>query len=168
MNRSIFVALVACSLAVSGFASEQEDVAPSQNTELNTLTPSGKIDPDKKGFLQRRYDYWEKKEWEPNAETSEEEKTSPAAVAPEKSPEAVTAAPEEISDAQNSAAAENTTVPEHDTPEADQAETNQSATPKGFLQYYYDKWDHYLDEKEKQRSGPLHSEQLEQMPVIGK
>jgi hypothetical protein len=138
-------------------ASGESSVSPSQNPQLNAITPSGKIEPEKKGFLQKSYETWEKEEWEPNTQADRETETA------EKPEPATDTAPEPVKDV---------TVPESktetETPETSKEAEEVNASKTFKLQYYIDKWGRYLDEKEKQKSGPSHTEELEQMPVIGK
>ena len=46
---------------------------PTQNDQLNAVSPSGKVS-KKKGVLQQSYDAWEKEDWEPNIRESPRKK----------------------------------------------------------------------------------------------
>ncbi|WP_345989375.1 hypothetical protein WCX18_02785 [Sulfurimonas sp. HSL1-2] len=158
------IIVAGCILHVTAAASDIDTSSPSQNTELNAITPTGKIDPDKKGFLQRSYEHWEATEWEENTqpETAPEQDASSDAAPVEEA---------EVSKVTEDTAVE--TEPSAETAKADET-TDTAAEPetdpeKSFtLQYYFDKWGRYLDNKEKNRTEPLHSEKLEKMPAIGK
>lgn len=151
-----------------------EDSSPSQNPQLNAITPSGKIDQEKKGFIQRHYDAWEKEDWEPNTRPSDQESTGVVPPAPAKSSETI-----KVDTAGEKTPAGAMPEPPHagtsaepaaqaEPPRRNEAETASDAPGAFTLQYYIDKWRHYLDEKEKQSTGPSHSEKLEKMPGIGK
>ncbi len=175
MKRFATVPIVSCFLCVSLWGAHAADSSPSQNPSLNAITPSGKIEAEHKGYLQRSYERWEKDEWEPltepeNAAKPEAEtKTPPATAAEPKNevpkPEApsVTAAEPETTTPEPApkAAVEPSTEPEKKT------ETTSDSSGRFTIQHYYDKWDRYLDEKEKRRTKPLLSEELETMPGIG-
>lgn len=130
-------------LLLNGCSSVRSSASnPMQNGQLNAISPSGK--PVKnKGYLQQSYETWEKEEWEPMTEKrpSLEEKEFPATP---------TAA------AETKKGADDDNIP---------AEVNASKT--FTLQYYFDEWERYLDEKEKQNTGPSHQERIDTMPVIG-
>ncbi|WP_345986077.1 hypothetical protein WCX49_02900 [Sulfurimonas sp. HSL-1656] len=164
MKLFVPIIMAGCILHITAGASDIDTSSPSQNTELNAITPTGKIDPDKKGFLQRSYEHWEATDWKENTqpETAPEQDASSDAAPVEEA---------EVSKVTEDTAVE--TEPSAETAKADET-TDTAAEPetdpeKSFtLQYYFDKWGRYLDNKEKNRTEPLHSEKLEKMPAIGK
>jgi hypothetical protein len=164
MKLFVPIILAGCILHVTAGASDIDTSSPTQNTELNAITPSGKIEPEKKGFLQRSYEHWEATEWKENTQPE----TAPEA---EASSNAAPIEEAEVSKVTGEAAVD--TEPTADAAKTDET-TDTAAEPetdpeKSFtLQYYFDKWDRYLGNKEKNRTEPLHSEKLEKMPAIGK
>ncbi|MHC3993773.1 hypothetical protein ACXWTF_03035 [Thiomicrolovo sp. ZZH C-3] len=164
MKLFVPIIVTGCILHVTAGASDIDTSSPTQNTELNAITPSGKIEPEKKGFLQRSYEHWEATEWEENTQPE-------PAPEPEVSTDATQVEEPEVSKVTEEAAVD--TEPTAEAAKADET-TETAAEPetdpeKSFtLQYYFDKWGRYMDNKEKNRTEPLHSEELEKMPVIGK
>ncbi|WP_345970736.1 hypothetical protein WCX72_02700 [Sulfurimonas sp. HSL1-6] len=165
MKHFMPIMLASCILHVTVGATDIDTSSPSQNTQLNAITPSGKIDPEKKGFLQRAYE--EEDETAPPSDTEPE-----SAAEPESSP-VNTTDPEKVDGntaplMDTNATAKVTTAGESEEKTEEEADSKSDFRKWFTLQYYYDKWDRYLDEKEKRRTKPLHSDKLNEMPVIGK
>jgi len=139
----------------SGCAMHTDTGSPSQNSSLNAVSPAGT---SKGGYLQQRYDSWEKEEWEPNTAADSENTAKVETSAKEQ---------ESTEEKDSAAVSEITAAPATRTDESpDTNETNASETFK--LQTYIDKWGRYLENTEKNETGPSNVEKLDAMPAIGK
>jgi hypothetical protein len=141
MKAALVITAALSALVLVGCAN-REGVAPSQNSSLQTLSPSTTT-ASEGGIMQRSLDAWLKDEWTPMSTPS----------APSQTPSSTTENPH------TSGASETAAAPE--------AEKNEPFT----LQKYVDKWKVYHENKAKMKEGraqePSHVEMMNNLPVVG-
>lgn len=142
MKASLVIMAAAGALILTGCANH-EGVAPSQNTSLQSVSPTT-TEESEKGYMQRSLDAWLKEEWTPL--TTPHQSTGASSGTAE--------------NAQPVGSATVAAIPE--------PKDNAPFT----LQKYADKWKVYLENKEKMNAGKpkdtSHAEMLNRMPLIGK
>ncbi len=159
-----YLALTLLSLmTLSSGCASREAVAPSQNTSLNSVSPSGTA-VSEGGAMQRSLDSWLKEEWSPLTTTAPVVKTTTA-------PDGTVIQTK----TQASQVVTTTTTPEGKvfTNTAPATVIPEPADETPFtLQKYADKWKAYHENKAKINEGKpkeaSNIEKIESLPVIGK
>lgn len=159
MRRTLIVSLSL--LTFGGCAASRMDVNPSQNTNLNAVSPNSASEA-KGGTMQRSLDSWLKEEWTPLSNTSAKGTTNTA------SDGTVVTTKTEATQVITTKTAPNGTVTTTTAPIIQESEDNTPFT----LQKYADKWKTYHENKEKMNGGkpkePSGVDKLNSLPVIGK
>ncbi|MDD5387110.1 MAG: hypothetical protein PHQ22_07965 [Sulfuricurvum sp.] len=145
MNAKTYLYITLSALILSGCAANTTGVTPSQNTNLQAISPSSTA-VSEGGAMQRSLDSWLKEEWVPLTTTpSQNEGTNP-----------------QIKSENGGNSVQSAVVA------PGKEEDNTSYT----LQKYADKWKTYQENKTKMNEGkpkePSNIENLQKMPVIGK
>lgn len=140
MNINAFFIYSVSIVLYSGCAMHTDTGSPSQNNSLNAISPAGN---GKGGYLQQSYDKWEKEEWEPN--TGDDSKAS------------------EVPEAKDDTQVTNENI----CTDAPSSQKDANSSEDFTLQYYMDKWNRYMENKEKNETGPSNVEKLDTMPAIG-
>lgn len=175
-----YIATMACVAIFSGCGGKYEGVSPSQNEALQAISPSATA-ASSGGFMQKSLDNWLKESWEPimaEQPTQKDElkedgtkivtKTEPTTI------DVQTKAPsgEVVTKKANATLITTTTIK----PSGESSTTTQTVVVEDdepfTLQKYVDRWNEYLQKKEKLNEGkpkePSNVSKLESMPVIGK
>lgn len=165
-------------LALLSGCANREGVAPSQNSSLQTVSPSTTAVAEG-GAMQRSLDAWLKEEWTPMTKNEPVVQTTKAAdgtitqTKTEIIPQATATSDGTIS---NMTATKVTTTTVTAPDGKVSTSTTTAAEPVDdtpfTLQKYVDKWKVYNENKEKMNAGkpkePSHVESMQSMPVIGK
>ena len=119
-------------------------VTPSQNSALNSISPSSTANDEhiEYRYIQKSTNTWLEEEWEPLTEQNQSDTES------------------------------NTTPSSKDASNSNQTSDNHESNASFTLQYYVDKAGVYLENKKRRDSNkteePSHTEKIDEMPVIGK
>lgn len=178
MNRSIFsLALVSSLILITGCAN-REGVAPSQNSSLQTISPSTTAVAEG-GAMQRSLDSWLKEEWAPMTENKPVIATVTAPdgtvthTKTEIIPAATATADGKIANMTSTQVTTTTVTAPDGKVTTSTATVAEPIDETPFtLQKYADKWKVYHDSKDKMNAGKpkeiSNVEKLQGMPVIGK
>ncbi|HEX5711021.1 MAG TPA: hypothetical protein VFX68_06705 [Sulfuricurvum sp.] len=159
MNRTYLSLALISVIALTSGCANREGVAPSQNTSLNAVSPSGTATSEG-GAMQRSLDGWLKEEWTPMTAPKVTTTTAPDGTTIQTKTDATeivttTTAPDGKVLTTTTAAV---VAPEDETPFT--------------LQKYADKWKVYHENKAKMNEGKPQEvsnvQKLESLPVIGK
>jgi len=168
-------------LILSGCAANHMGVTPSQNTNLQAVSPSTTA-ASEGGIMQRSLDSWLKEEWNPmmaSEPTVNTKQQSDGTVITTKTEPTKMSVSTQTSDGKTvqkmtNATQITTTMKAPDgtvTTKTEVVPLDEDNTPF-TLQKYADKWKSYLEKKEKMNEGkpkePSHIEKMNSMPVIGK
>ncbi len=168
-------------LILSGCAANHMGVTPSQNTNLQAISPSTTA-AGEGGVMQRSLDNWLKEEWNPimaNEPTVNTKNQADGTVITTKTEPTKMAVSTQTSDGKTVQKTTNATQITTTTKTPDGTVTTKTEiVPLGedntpfTLQKYADKWKSYLEKKEKMNEGrakePSHIEKVNSLPVIGK
>ena len=159
MRRSLILSLSL--LAFGGCAANTVGVTPSQNTHLQTVSPSTTA-ASQGGAMQRSLDSWLKEEWNPMTSSTPSVTTTKAADG------TVITTKTEATQIVTTKTGPNGTVVTTTKPIAQAPEDNTPFT----LQKYADKWKEYNAKKAKMKESqpqePSNIEKMANLPVIGK
>ncbi|HEX5329975.1 hypothetical protein [Sulfuricurvum sp.] len=168
-------------LLLGGCAANRMGVTPSQNTNLQAISPSGTASSEG-GAMQRSLDRWLKEEWNPLMASQATENTkqqSDGTVVTTKTEPTKMSVTTQTADGKTlekttSATQITTTTKAPDgsvTTKTEVVPLDEDNTPF-TLQKYVDKWKDYLGKKEKMNEGqpkePANWEKLQKLPGIGK
>lgn len=161
MNRTYLSLALISVIALASGCANREGVAPSQNTSLNAVSPSGTAT-SQGGAMQRSLDSWLKEEWTPITAPTVTTKTAPDGTTIQTKTDATQIVT-------------TTTAPDGKvvTTTAAVSAVAQPADETPFtLQKYADKWKVYHENKAKMNEGKpkevSNVQKMESMPVIGK
>ncbi|MBV5321454.1 MAG: hypothetical protein JZU62_07200 [Sulfuricurvum sp.] len=158
MRHSLTLSLAL--LIFGGCAANKTGVTPSQNTNLQAVSPSATATAEG-GAMQRSLDSWLKEEWNPMT-------AAPAVSTKTAVDGTVVTTKTEGTQVITTTTAPNGTVVTKTEPVVQEAEDNSPIT----LQKYADKWKAYHDKKAAMKEGqlqePSHVEKMKSLPVIGK
>ncbi|MFY9143331.1 hypothetical protein [Sulfuricurvum sp.] len=179
MRRTLTLSLSL--LIFSGCAANHVGVTPSQNTNLQAVSPSTTA-VGKGGIMQRSLDNWLKEEWNPimaSEPTLNTKKQNDGTVVTTKTEPTKISVSTQTSDGKTVEKVTNATQITTTTKAPDGTVTtttevvplDEDNTPF-TLQKYVDKWNLYNMNKEKMKEGkpqePSHIEEINTLPVIGK
>ncbi len=159
MHAKTYLYTVLSALMLSGCAANTTGVTPSQNTNLQTVSPSGTA-VSHGGAMQRSLDSWLKEEWTPMTETTLKTTSTPDGTVIQTKTEATQIVT-------------TTTAPDGKVVTTTTPVVAEPADETPFtLQKYADKWKKYHEKQEKLNEGKpkeaSNVEKLESMPAIGK
>jgi len=159
MHAKTYLYTVLSALMLSGCAANTTGVTPSQNTNLQAVSPSGTA-VSEGGAMQRSLDSWLKEEWTPLTETTLKTTTAPDGTVIQTKTEAAQVTT-------------TTTAPDGKVVITTKAVVTEPADEAPFtLQSLADKWKIYHEKQEKLNEGKpkeaSNVEKLERMPAIGK
>ena len=159
MHAKTYLYTVLSALMLSGCAANTTGVTPSQNTNLQIVSPSGTA-VSEGGAMQRSLDNWLKEEWTPMTETTLKTSTAPDGTVTQIKTEATQVVT-------------TTTAPDGKVVTTAKAVVTEPADEAPFkLQSFADKWKKYHEKQEKLNEGKpkeaSNVEKLERMPAIGK